>query len=134
MGKFLSYTIGAIIGGIVGGTVVLLTTPKKGEEFRQDIKDKASSIQQPIKDAANNLSVVKDRVLALKDESVPVLKSTVSDLGSLLKEWKDDIQPYLTKIKNNVVQLEAAKEKLTNKLKADTPEKKPGEEETPPSL
>ncbi|WP_100488934.1 YtxH domain-containing protein [Sporolactobacillus pectinivorans] len=134
MGKFLSYTIGAIIGGIVGGTVVLLTTPKKGEEFRQDIKDKASSIQQPIKDAANNLSVVKDRVLALKDESVPVLKSTVSDLGSLLKEWKDDIQPYLTKIKNNVVQLEAAKEKLTNKLKTDTPEKKPGEEETPPSL
>lgn len=134
MGKLLSYTVGAVIGGIVGGTIVLLTTPKNGVEVRQDIKDKASSIQQPLKDAANNLSAVKDRVLALKDESVPVLKSTAADLGSLLKEWKDDVQPYLTRIKNNVVQLEAAKEKLTNKLKAHSPEKKPGEEETPPSL
>lgn len=134
MGKFLSYTIGAVIGGVVGGTIVLLTAPKKGEEFRQDIKDKAVTIQQPLKDVANNLNAVKDRVLELKDESVPVLKSTVSDLGNLLKDWKDDIQPYLTKIKNNVVQLEAAKEKLTNKLKTEAPEKKTGEEETPPSL
>ncbi|TGA99178.1 hypothetical protein E4665_05180 [Sporolactobacillus shoreae] len=134
MGKFLSYTIGAVIGGVVGGTIVLLTAPKKGEEFRQDIKDKAVTIQQPLKDVANNLNAVKDRVLELKDESIPVLKSTVSDLGNLLKDWKDDIQPYLTKIKNNVVQLEAAKEKLTNKLKTEAPEKKTGEEETPPSL
>jgi gas vesicle protein len=134
MGKFLSYTIGAVIGGAVGGTIVLLTTPKKGEEIRHDIKTKASLVQQPLKDAASNLGEVKDRVIALKDESVPVLKSTVSDLGTLLKEWKEDIQPYLTKIKNNVVQLEAAKEKLTNKLKTDAPEKKTGEEETPPSL
>ncbi|RYL94507.1 YtxH domain-containing protein [Sporolactobacillus sp. THM19-2] len=134
MGKFLSYTLGAIIGGAVGGTVVLLTTPKNGAEVRNEIKKKASSIQQPLKDAADNLGVVKDRVIALKDDSVPVLKSTVSDLGSLLKEWKEDVQPYLTRIKNNVVQLEAAKEKLTNKLQAHSPEKKPGEEQTPPSL
>ncbi|WP_353948183.1 YtxH domain-containing protein [Sporolactobacillus sp. Y61] len=134
MGKFLSYTLGAIIGGAVGGTVVLLTTPKNGAEVRNEIKAKASSIQQPLKDAADNLGVVKDRVIALKDDSVPVLKSTVSDLGSLLKEWKEDVQPYLTRIKNNVVQLEAAKEKLTNKLQAHSPEKKPGEEQTPPSL
>jgi gas vesicle protein len=134
LGKFLSYTLGAIIGGAVGGTVVLLTTPKNGAEVRNEIKKKASSIQQPLKDAADNLGVVKDRVIALKDDSVPVLKSTVSDLGSLLKEWKEDVQPYLTRIKNNVVQLEAAKEKLTNKLQAHSPEKKPGEEQTPPSL
>ncbi|RYL93043.1 hypothetical protein EWI07_08035 [Sporolactobacillus sp. THM7-4] len=134
MGKFLSYTIGAAIGGIVGGTLVLLTTPKKGEEVRNEIKEKAVSIQEPLKDAANNLNAVKDRVLALKDDSMPVLKSTVTDIGNLLKEWKEDVQPYLTRIKNNVVQLEAAKEKLSNKLRAHSPEKKSGEEETPPSL
>ncbi|MDD9149434.1 MULTISPECIES: YtxH domain-containing protein [unclassified Sporolactobacillus] len=134
MGKFISYTIGAAIGGLVGGTVVLLVTPKKGEDVRNDIWQKASSIQQPLKDAASNLNTVKDRVLSLKDESLPVLKSTMSDIGDLLKGWKEDVQPYLTKIKNNVVQLEAAKEKLSNKLKSNAPEKKPGEEETPPSL
>lgn len=134
MSKFFSYTIGAVVGGIIGGTIVLLTTPKKGEEIRGDIKEKAASIQQPLKDAANSLSQVKDRVVALKDESVPVLKSAVSDIGNLLQEWKEDVQPYLTKIKNNVVQLEAAKEKLSNKLTKESPEKKPGEEETPPSL
>ncbi|GGL42857.1 YtxH domain-containing protein [Sporolactobacillus putidus] len=134
MGKFISYTIGAAIGGLVGGTVVLLVTPKKGEDIRNDILQRASAIQQPLKDAANNLSTVKDRVLSMKDESLPVLKSTVSDIGELLKGWKEDVQPYLTKIKNNVVQLEAAKEKLSNKLRSNSPEKKPGEEETPPSL
>ncbi|RYM02166.1 hypothetical protein EWH99_11520 [Sporolactobacillus sp. THM7-7] len=134
MGKFLSYTIGAVVGGIIGGTAVLMSTPKKGADVRNEIKEKALSIQEPLKDAANNLATVKDRVLELKDEGVPVLKSTVSDIGHLLKEWKEDVQPYLTKIKNNVVQLEAAKEKLTNKMKAHSPEKKPGEEETPPSL
>ncbi|BBN99513.1 YtxH domain-containing protein [Sporolactobacillus terrae] len=134
MGKFFSYTIGAVVGGIIGGTVVLLTTPKKGEEIRSDIKDRAASIQQPLKDAANNLTAVKDRVIALKDDSVPVLKSAVTDIGNLLQEWKEDVQPYLTKIKNNVVQLEAAKDKLSNKLTEHSPEKKEGEEQTPPSL
>lgn len=134
MGKFLSYTIGAAIGGIVGGTIVLLTTPKKGEDVRNDILEKASSIQQPLKDIASNLGAVKERVMSLRDESLPVLKSTASDIGDLLKEWREDVQPYLTKIRNNVVQLEAAKEKLSNKLKTNAPEKKPGEEETPPSL
>ncbi|MCL1630698.1 YtxH domain-containing protein [Sporolactobacillus sp. CPB3-1] len=134
MGKFLSYTFGAIVGGIVGGTVVLLTTPKKGEEIRNDLKEKAVSIQQPLKEAANNLNQVKDRVIALKDESVPVLRSAITDIGNLLQDWKEDVQPYLTKIKNNVVQLEAAKDKLANKLTEHSPEKKQGEEETPPSL
>jgi gas vesicle protein len=134
MGKLLSYTLGAVIGGVIGGATVLLTTPKKGVEVRGEIKSRAASIQEPIKEAAASLNDVKSRVLTLKDESVPVLKSTVSDISNLLKEWKEDVQPYLTKIKNNVVQLEAAKEKLTNKLKAHSPEKKPGEEQTPPSL
>ncbi|MFT8362859.1 MAG: YtxH domain-containing protein [Sporolactobacillus sp.] len=134
MGKFLSYTLGAIIGGVIGGATVLLTTPKKGEDFRNDLKEKATTIQQPLKEAANNLTAVKDRVIALKEDSMPVLKSTVSDIGNLLKDWKEDIQPYLTRIKNNVVQLEAAKEKLSNKMTEQPPEKKPGEEQTPPSL
>ncbi|MFX3618172.1 MAG: YtxH domain-containing protein [Sporolactobacillus sp.] len=134
MGKFFSYTFGAIIGGVIGGAAVLLTTPKKGEELRNDLKEKATSFQQPLKEAATNLTSVKDRVLALKEDSVPVLKSTVSDIGNLLKDWKEDIQPYLTRIKNNVVQLEAAKEKLSNKMTEEIPEKKPGEEQTPPSL
>ncbi|MFT8870720.1 MAG: YtxH domain-containing protein [Sporolactobacillus sp.] len=132
MGKFLSYTIGAIIGGVIGSTAVLLTTPKRGEEIRNDLKEKAVLIQQPLKEAANNLSAVKDRVVALKDESLPVLKSTVTDIGSLLQDWKEDIQPYLTRIKNNVVQLEAAKEKLSNKLNDEMTES--GDGEVPPSL
>ncbi|GAY77372.1 YtxH domain-containing protein [Sporolactobacillus inulinus] len=134
MGKFFSYTIGAVVGGIIGGTVVLLTTPKRGEEIRSDLKDRAASIQQPLKDAANNLTAVKDRVMALKDDSVPVLKSAVTDIGNLLQEWKEDVQPYLTKIKSNVVQLESAKDKLSNKLTEHSPKKKEGEEQTPPSL
>lgn len=42
MKKFLS---GAVIGAAIAGVVVALTTPKKGSELREDIKDEATKIK-----------------------------------------------------------------------------------------
>ncbi|WKB36702.1 hypothetical protein QS257_06865 [Terrilactibacillus sp. S3-3] len=133
MGKLKLYTIGATVGGIIGGTIVLLSTPKKGADLRKSIKQTAAAIKTPLKEVANNLGDVKNRVSSLKKDSIPVIKSTVTDIGGLVNSWKADIQPHLTKLKGNIVQLEAAKEKLKAKLKND-PSKSAGDDQAPPSL
>lgn len=43
MKKFIS---GALIGAAVAGTVVALTTPKKGSELRADIKKEAVKVKE----------------------------------------------------------------------------------------
>lgn len=133
MGKLKLYTIGAAVGSVIAGTIVLLNTPKKGADLRKSIRQTAAAIKNPLKEAAGNLGDVKNRVSSLKKDSVPVIKSTVADIGELVSAWKADIQPHLTKIKGNIIQLEAAKDKLKAKLKND-PAKSANEDTTPPSL
>jgi gas vesicle protein len=65
-----------------------------------------------LSDAKETLSTLKDQVTAFKNEGVPAVKTTISDIANLIKAFQKDIQPHLSQIKEDLGELEQAKEKL----------------------
>lgn len=52
MRKFLSFLVGAILGGLVGATVSILLAPASGSDLRGQLRDRALKIQEEVKAAA----------------------------------------------------------------------------------
>jgi len=52
MRKFFSFLMGAVIGGLVGGTTALLLAPVSGINLRSQLRDRALRVQEDVKAAA----------------------------------------------------------------------------------
>jgi len=52
MKKALNFTLGALIGGVIGAVTALLYAPSSGKALRLDLQQKANNIQIEIKEAA----------------------------------------------------------------------------------
>jgi len=52
MKKVINFTLGAILGGIVGSITALLLAPSSGEKLLNELESKAKNIQIEIKEAA----------------------------------------------------------------------------------
>ena len=68
MRRFLSFTVGALIGGLVGSALVLLYTPFSGDEVRTRLSNYSQNMISEIKKAAD------DRRAELTEE-LNILKS-----------------------------------------------------------
>lgn len=51
MRKFGKFLLGAILGGVVGGSLALLFAPKSGEQTRRGIEDYFKNLQSEIQRA-----------------------------------------------------------------------------------
>lgn len=63
MKKFFNFTLGAILGGIVGSMTALLLAPSSGEELLNELESKAKNIQIEIKEAAAKKRMELEREL-----------------------------------------------------------------------
>jgi gas vesicle protein len=52
MSRVASFLFGAVLGGLVGSSLVLLLTPASGESLRQQIRSYTDNIQQEVRHAA----------------------------------------------------------------------------------
>ena len=52
MKNTMSFLIGAIIGGLVGGGLILLFTPYSGEDFRIEITNYTQKVSDEVRSAA----------------------------------------------------------------------------------
>lgn len=52
MRKFLSFLMGAVMGGLVGATTALLLAPVSGINLRSQLRDRALRVQEDVKAAA----------------------------------------------------------------------------------
>ena len=64
MNRFLSFLVGAVMGGLVGGTVALLLAPSSGEELRAQMRERAINLQEEVKRAAMEKRVEMEQQLA----------------------------------------------------------------------
>jgi gas vesicle protein len=51
MRKFASFSIGAVLGGLVGTTLALLFAPESGTELRSQLRDRTNAFTAEIKKA-----------------------------------------------------------------------------------
>jgi gas vesicle protein len=67
MKKFLSFTIGAVVGGLVGATLSLLFAPESGAELRGEIRERFGAFSDEVRQAiASRRIELQDRIEALR--------------------------------------------------------------------
>lgn len=52
MNRFLSFFVGIVLGSLVGATIAVLLAPVSGEQMRLQMRDRAMSLQDEVKQAA----------------------------------------------------------------------------------
>lgn len=52
MSRVASFLLGAILGGVIGSSLVLLLTPSSGEAMRQQVRSYADNVEQEVRQAA----------------------------------------------------------------------------------
>ncbi len=52
MSRVASFLLGAILGGVVGSSLVLLLTPASGESMRQRVRSYAENVELEVRQAA----------------------------------------------------------------------------------
>jgi len=71
MKKFMSFTIGAVIGGLVGATLSLLFAPESGAELRTQIRERAEAFTSEVRQAVNTKRIeLQDRLESLRAPKV----------------------------------------------------------------
>ncbi|GGH87373.1 gas vesicle protein [Pullulanibacillus pueri] len=102
MGKLKSYIFGFTVGSVAAGITVLLNAPKPGKELRQDLKTQVNDIQLPVKELKETALSVKNNLTDFTQKSIPVIKSTVNEVKTLVDSWQTDIQPNLKKLSEEI--------------------------------
>jgi len=64
MSKVFNFLLGFVLGGLVGSTVVLLTTPLSGEELRSEVQDYTRQVRYEVEQAAAARRAELERELA----------------------------------------------------------------------
>ncbi len=64
MQKALNLVLGIVLGGLVGGSLALLLTPKSGNELRTDVKEFTRHVKSDVEQAANARRIELERELA----------------------------------------------------------------------
>ena len=95
--KIGSFVTGVVIGGIVTGVAVALTTPKKGGELRDDIKGHATVLYN---DSMENIDDVKVKTTSIYNEKKEQAKVTTSDLNDKVHQKKNKINKKIA-VNNN---------------------------------
>ncbi|MDX9850106.1 MAG: YtxH domain-containing protein [Anaerolineaceae bacterium] len=99
-----NWLTGLIIGGVVGGTIALLTAARRGEETREMIAEKGMDLRdKAITTAANTRGRVEDLASTIVDgtrEKVSQLKETGRRIknaeAEVMKECVEEAKSALT--------------------------------------
>lgn len=64
MRRFFSFLSGVLVGGVIGAVVALLFAPASGEELLSDVQDRATTLREEVRSAAQTRRAELERQLA----------------------------------------------------------------------
>lgn len=66
--RMKDFLLGAVVGGVVGAAVALLTSPKSGKEMREDLKHGVENFKERSSDFLSNIKENTDDMLKKLNE------------------------------------------------------------------
>ncbi|WP_456276026.1 YtxH domain-containing protein [Bacillus sp. AK128] len=104
--KTNTFLVGVIVGSIVGGISMLLSTPKSGSQLRASIKENSQDLSEKL----YNLKIEAKDFLQLLEQSTKdgkeVVKEFTEDVQNTIVSWKKDIAPHQVNIHNEIKEIE----------------------------
>jgi gas vesicle protein len=114
-----SFALGILVGGVVGATATLLSTPTSGRELRTKVKDQGLEW----KDLLENLKLdglrLKNQIAATSKEGVSLIKDLTQEMKSSIGEWKASVEPHQKNIHLYLEQIETSLKDLEEKVNSN---------------
>lgn len=115
--RLRSFLTGVLVGGIIGGSTVLLTTPESGKKMRYNLKQETAEWKGLIKNVQLRAFDVKSEVLQLADEGKRAFKLVQKEMLPALAQWKQQSQPTVDRIMKEVNSIQKHVEQLEQSLR-----------------
>ncbi len=116
MGKAKTLLTGFIFGGVVSAASVLLTTPKSGKELIAETKIKSDDIKEGFAKLKSDLNELSTQVKQLSSEGKEVIQEVAADLKRSISSYQQDIQPNLTRLKEDVEEMQKTIETVKDEV------------------
>ncbi|MEI3598894.1 MULTISPECIES: YtxH domain-containing protein [unclassified Oceanobacillus] len=106
-----SIVLGILVGGAIGASAALLSTPVSGRDVRNCLKDQFI-------DMLNLINNLKDQLRETSKEGVVIVKELTDEMKKSVEEWKETVEPHQEGIYHYLEQIEASLRDLENKVKS----------------
>lgn len=114
-----SFLLGIMVGGVVGATATLLSTPTSGRELRSKVVNQTTEW----KDLLDSLKIdgfrLKNQIAATSKEGVSLIKDLTKEMKSSVVEWKQSVEPHQKNIHQYLEQIESGLKELEEKVNAN---------------
>ncbi|MFD1739119.1 YtxH domain-containing protein [Bacillus salitolerans] len=106
MNKGNSFMLGFLIGGVVSGLSILLSTPKTGVELRSTIKHSSQDLLERLTHLKYEAKHFLHTVEQSSKEGKVLVKDFVDDVQKTVNHWKHAIEPNQKNIQREIAEIE----------------------------
>ncbi|HEX7064767.1 MAG TPA: hypothetical protein VF199_06840 [Bacillales bacterium] len=117
MGKMKGFLTGAVFGGLAAGSVVLLTNPKSGEEWRREAGTRGRQAKEAFEQIKIDSISLKDDVVTATRQSIPAIKEGAKGIKASIDQWKKDTEPDIRNLQDQIRELNEQIDKLQEENK-----------------
>ncbi|WP_099362466.1 YtxH domain-containing protein [Fredinandcohnia onubensis] len=107
-----SLLYGVLIGSVIGGVSVLLSSPTSGKEFRRALKNNQKQISNSLSQVVSDGKSLTEQVSMSTKQAVNTIAEVSSDIKYSLNHWKQEIEGNQKNIQKELSEIESALEKL----------------------
>jgi gas vesicle protein len=111
-----SLALGIIVGGVVGATATLLSTPTSGRELRMKVKNQSLEWKEVLENIKIDGLRLKNQIAATSKEGVSLIKDLTQDMKNSIVEWKESVEPHQKNIHQYLEQIESSIKDLEEKI------------------
>ena len=111
MFKGKSLVLGLLVGGTIGVSATLLSTPESGRDIRFRIKDQLIEMK-------NLIIGLTDQLRETSKEGAVTIKKMTEEMKNSVQEWKNTVEPHQESIYQYLEQIESSLKDLEDKVKS----------------
>ena len=111
-----SFLTGLLTGAFFSGLITLLTTPNSGKEASLKLKNTTESFTHQLSEIQTNLHRIQKDVASATIEGKETIRTFVSELNTIVTNWKQEIGPHQVQLQKELASLEETIEKLEASL------------------
>lgn len=101
----LTFTLSALAGALIGGSYVLIRTPRTGKENQQFVKDFIQTTQENIQNVSEQALSVEQAIQNLTTEVQNIQKNFIPDIIEIAEDFKIEAAVSTRRINDEITEI-----------------------------